>query len=115
MILVSISEDLARVQGVDTKKLNLIYLGCIALVVSLGVRIVGGLMTAAIIAIPACTSRNLTKNLIQYSYGGMMLGSLGCILGVASAEFTKISAGLLIIIVNTLFFLVSLIPNRNIS
>jgi ABC-type Mn2+/Zn2+ transport system permease subunit len=115
MVLVSISEDLARVEGVDTKKLNFIYLGCIAVVVSLGVRIVGGLMTAAIIAIPACTSRNLSKNLLQYSYGGMILGSLGCILGVVSAEFIMISAGPSIIIMNTLLFLVSLIPIRNIS
>lgn len=115
MILISISEDLARAQGVDTTKINLIYLTCIALVVSLAVRIVGGLMTAAIIAIPACTSRNLTKNLLQYSYGGMILGSLGCILGIASAEFTKISAGPLVIIMNTLLFLVSLIPIRKVS
>jgi ABC-type Mn2+/Zn2+ transport system permease subunit len=115
MILVSISKDLAKVQGVNTEKLNLIYLGCIALVVSLGVRIVGGLMTAAIIAIPACTSRNITKNLLQYSYGGMILGSLGCVLGVASAEFTKISPGPLIIIMNTLLFLVSLTLIRNSS
>ena len=112
MVLVNISEDLARVEGVNIKKLNFIYLACIALVISLGVRIVGGLMTAAIVAIPACTSRNLSKNLIQYSYGGLILGSLGCILGIATAEFARISAGPAIIIANTLGFLVSLILKR---
>ena len=115
IILVGISEDLARVQGVDSRRLNLVYLGCIALVVSLGVRLVGGLMTAAIIAIPACTSRNLAKNLRQYSYGGMVFGSLGCSIGIASTEFIEISAGLLIILVNTLFFLVSLFLVRNVN
>jgi len=112
MVLVSISEDLARVEGVDTKKFNFIYLVCIALVISLGVRIVGGLMTAAIVAIPACTSRNLSKSLLQYSYGGMILGSLGCILGIVTAEFAGVSAGPAIIIANTLIFLVSLILKR---
>lgn len=109
MVLVSISEGLARVQGVDTKRVNLLYLGCIALVVSLGVRLVGGLMTAAIIAIPACTSRNLTNTLRQYSYGGMIVGSLSCILGIVSAAFIKIATGPMIILVSTLLFLVSLI------
>jgi len=112
MVLVSISEDLARVQGIDARKLNFIYLACIGLVVSLGVRIVGGLMTAAIVAIPACTSRNLSKNLLQYSYGGMILGSLGCVLGIGIAELTGISAGPLIVIVSTLLFLLSLIAKR---
>jgi zinc transport system permease protein len=112
MVLLSISEDLARVEGVNAKKFNFIYLACVALVISLGVRIVGGLMTAAIVAIPACTSRNLSKNLIQYSYGGMILGTLGCTLGIATAKFTGVSAGLAIIIANTLVFLVSIILKR---
>ena len=112
MILVSISEDLARVEGIDTKKFNFIYLACIALVISLGVRIVGGLMTAAIVAIPACTSKNLSKTLTQYAYGGLVLGSLGCILGIATAEVTGVSAGSAIIMANTAIFLVSLVLKR---
>ncbi len=109
MILITISEDLAKAQGIDVKKYNLIYLICIALVVSLGVRIVGGLMTAALVAIPACTSRNLSRNLFQYSYGGMILGGLACILGIMGFKYTGIPAGPLIIIASALFFLISLI------
>jgi len=112
MVLVSISEDLAKVEGINVKKYNFIYLACIALTVALGARIVGGLMTAALVAIPACTSRNLSKNLFQYSYGGMIVGSLACILGIIGFKFTGIPAGPLIIIASTLFFLVSLIFKR---
>lgn len=112
MVLVSISEDLARVEGVNVKKCNLIYLACIALVVALGVRIVGGLLTAALVAIPACTSRNLSKNLSQYSYGGMVFGSSACVLGIVGFKFTGIPASLLIILTSVLFFLISLIFKR---
>ena len=112
MILTSVSKDLAKVQGIDIKKYNLIYLTCIALIVALGVRVVGGLMTAALVAIPACTSRNLSKNLLQYSYGGMILGSLSCILGIVGFKLTGIPAGLLIIMTSALFFLISLIFKR---
>lgn len=112
MILTSISEDLAKVQGIDVKRYNLIYLTCIALTVALGVRIVGGLMTAALVAIPACASKNLSKNLFQYSYGGMILGSLSCILGIIGFKFTGIPAGPLIIISSASFFLISLIFKR---
>ncbi|MEA3255497.1 MAG: metal ABC transporter permease [Candidatus Altiarchaeota archaeon] len=113
MILASISEDVANAEGVNVKKYNLIYLACIALTVALGVRIVGGLLTAALVAIPACTSRNLSRNLFQYSYGAMILGSLACILGILGFKFfTDIPAGPLIIIASAVFFLISLIFKR---
>ena len=112
MVLASISEDLAKVEGMDAKKYNLIYLICIAFMVALGVRIVGSLMTAALVAIPACTSRNLSKTLGRYSYGGMIFGSLAGALGILCFELTGISAGPLIIMTSVLFFLSSLIFKR---
>jgi ABC-type Mn2+/Zn2+ transport system permease subunit len=109
LVFAGISEDLAKVQGINMKKTNLIYLTCIALVVALGVKVVGGLLTASLVAIPASTCRNVSKNLLQYSYGAMILGSLASILGIIAFGFTGIPAGPLIIIVSTLFFLISLI------
>jgi ABC-type Mn2+/Zn2+ transport system permease subunit len=108
MILAGISEDLAKVQGANFRKYNLMYLLGIALTVALGVRIMGGLMTAALVAIPASTARNMSKSLTQYSYGGLILGSLACILGISGFRFTGLPAGPLIVIVGTFFFLVSL-------
>ena len=112
MVLASISEDLAKVEGIDLKKYNLIYLVCIGLMVALGVRIVGSLMTAALVAFPACTSRNMSKNLVQYSYGGTISGSLACSLGILGSNFTGIPIGPLIIVTSTIFFLISLIFKR---
>jgi ABC-type Mn2+/Zn2+ transport system permease subunit len=108
MILAGISEDLAKVQGANFRKYNLIYLLGIALTVALGVRIMGGSMTAALVAIPASTARNISKSPTQYSYGGLILGSLACILGIFGFRFTGLPAGPLIVIVGTFFFLVSL-------
>jgi zinc transport system permease protein len=108
MILAGISTDLAKVQGINFNKYNLLYLLNIALIVALGVRIMGGLMTAALVAIPASTARNMTKNLTQYSYGGVILGSLASILGIVGFRYTGFPAGPLIVIAGTFFFLVSL-------
>jgi ABC-type Mn2+/Zn2+ transport system permease subunit len=108
MILAGISEDLAKVQGANFRKYNFIYLLGIALTVALGVRIMGGLMTAALVAIPASTARNMSESLTQYSYGGLILGSLACILGIFGFRFTGLPAGPLIVIVGAFFFLVSL-------
>jgi zinc transport system permease protein len=108
MILAGISKDLVKVQGINFNTYNLLYLLNIALIVALGVRIMGGVMTAALVAIPASTARNMTKNLTQYSYGGLTLGSLASILGILGFRYTGLPAGPLIVIAGTFFFSVSL-------
>ncbi len=109
IILAEISEDIAKSEGINVKKYNFIYLLCIAIIVSLGAKIVGGLMTAALMAIPACTSKNISKNIFQYSLGGLVLGGLSCVVGILGFKFTGIPAGLLIVLSSAFFFLISLI------
>ncbi len=108
LILASISSDLARVENINTRKNYFFYLSCIAFVIVLGVRIVGGLMTAALVAIPACTSKNLFKTLHTYAYGSLAFGALACFLGILLYHVFAIPAGPLIIIVSSLFFVLSL-------
>jgi len=117
IILAEISENIAKSEGVNIKKYNFIYLLCIAIIVSLGARVVGGLMTAALVAIPACTSKNISKNIFQYSLGGLFFGGLSCLTGIIIFKFINIPAGLLIVLSSAFFFLISLIfkkyENRN--
>jgi ABC-type Mn2+/Zn2+ transport system permease subunit len=109
MTLINISEDLAKCEGVEVKKYNLLYLFSIAIIVALGVKMVGGLLTAALVAIPAATSRNLSKNLFQFSLGGILFGALSPLLGILLFKLTGFPVGPLIILVSTFFFLTSLI------
>ena len=109
MVFIGISQDLAKVEGVDISRYNLIFLICIALVVAISVRVVGGLMTVAVMAIPASTSRNLSFNLSQYSYGGMVIGILASVLGILIFRLTGIPAGPSIIITSVVLFLASLV------
>ncbi len=108
LVLISISPDVAKARKINVKIYNLVYLSCIALIIALGVRIVGGLMTAALVAIPACTSRNFSRNLFQYSYGSMLFGGLACIAGIVMSRFTTVPAGPSIIISSSFLFLISL-------
>ncbi len=112
MVLASISSDLAQTSGVNLKLNNALYLICIAVTVALGVRIVGGLMTAALLAIPACTAKNISNNLSQYTIISTITGSLACILGVIAYAILDIPAGPLIIIASALLFLISIFKQQ---
>ncbi|MBN1923159.1 MAG: metal ABC transporter permease [Nanoarchaeota archaeon] len=113
IMLAVISEDLAKAEGVNVRNYNLLYMTCIGLTIALGIRIVGGLMTAALVAIPAATSRNLSTNLKQYSYLSAILGFASSIGGVYASSITGLSAGPLIVITSALFFLLSLFFKKN--
>lgn len=112
MVLINISEDLAKSQGINVKKYNLVYLLLISVIVSLGVKIVGALLTAALAAIPACSARNLSQNLFQYAFGAIVIGIISSSLGIFVSEFSGFPAGPLIILANAAIFLISTIFKR---
>ncbi len=112
MVLINVSDDLAKSEGVNVKKYNLIYLFLIAVIVALGVKMVGGLLTAALVAIPAAAARNLSQNLSQYAIGAMILGSASSFAGILLFRVTGFPAGPLIVLVSTAIFVVSIFFKR---
>lgn len=112
MVLVNISEDLAKSEGMNVRKYNLVYLVLIAIIVALGVRMVGGLLTAALVAIPASAARNISGKLAHYAFGAMIIGAISSLFGIVFAEISELPSGPLIILVNTFIFLISVVFKR---
>ncbi len=109
MMLINVDEDLATIEGVNVKKYNLIYLLSIATVVALGVYLVGGLITAALIAIPAASSKNISNTMQAYKVWAVIFGIISTIAGIVIANYFKLPIGPMVIIVEVVVFLVSII------
>ena len=107
IMLTNIHEDIAKTEGVNINLYNFIYLLCIAVIVALGVDLVGGLMTAALVAIPAAAARNISKTLIQYGTASSVFGVISAIVGIFSSSFTGLPAGPLVIITSSIIFLIT--------
>jgi zinc transport system permease protein len=112
LILINISDDLARSNGISVKRYNFIYLFLIAIIVALGVKMVGGLLTAALVAIPASAARNLSKTLTQYAFGAMIIGFVSSFVGILLFKLTGFPAGPLIILISTAIFVASIFFKR---
>jgi zinc transport system permease protein len=112
IILINVSEDLAGAEKINVKKYNFLYLGTIAIIVALGVKMVGGLLTAALVAIPVCAARNLSKNLFQYVFLAISFGIISPFLGILLFKFTGFPTGPLIISISASIFLISMIFKR---
>ena len=107
MIIMNVSEDLAKVEGINIKKYNFIFLLCVAIIVALGVKLVGALLTAALVSIPAATSKNISWSMKSYSSFSFLLGILAPVVGIILAKLTLLPAGILIILSSAIFFLIS--------
>lgn len=105
LIVVSISEDLAAAERIGVRRHNLLYLFLIAVIVALGARMVGGLLTAALVAIPPSAARNMSRNLKQYTLGAIAIGAVSAALGVLLAGLLGFPPGPLIILVSGVIFL----------
>lgn len=108
MVLINLSEELAKAYGVEVRKYNLVYLVAIAIVVALGIKVTGSLLMGALVITPAAAARNLSHNLSQYSYGSLIIGIVACFLGTLLFKFLGFPAGPLVILTATLIFLISL-------
>ncbi len=108
LVLINVSEDLAASESIDVKRYNFFYLFAISVIVALGVRMVGGLLTAALVAIPPSAARNVSKNLRQYALGSMAIGASSSLVGIALSRLGSLPAGPLIVLVSASTFLVSL-------
>lgn len=107
LLLGVVSEDLARAGGVDTAKTNLIYLFLVGLVVALGVKFVGTLLTGALVIIPAVTAKNVARNIKGFQIGSIIFGIASVAAGILISRLVSISSGPSIVLVSVLFFLVS--------
>lgn len=112
LVLGNISPDLAAAEGIDLKGYDLLYLFLIAVIVALGVKMVGGLLTAALVAIPAAAARNISKNLRQYTLYSALIGVGSAVIGIVLFQATGFPAGPLIILVSTVIFLLTLAFTR---
>ena len=112
LVLTTISEELSAAEGIDVRRYTLIYLLLIAIVVALGVKVVGGLLTAALVAVPPAAARNVADNLRQYTNRAIGIGVMSAIGGVLLSHLTGLPAGPLIVLVSIAFFVISLAFTR---
>ncbi len=112
ILLINIHEDVAKTEGIDVKLYNLIYLSSIAIIVALGVDLVGGLMTAALVAIPAAAARNVSRTLGQFGATAGLFGIASAALGIVLSTITALPAGPLVILASGIIFLATVPVSR---
>lgn len=107
-----ISPDLAKSEGINIKLLDLLFLGLVAVVVALGVKVVGTLLMGALVVIPAVAAKNVSQSMSRYGAISATFGAASAILGISLAALTGASPGPLVVLVSAGLFLLTLAMKR---
>lgn len=113
LVLGTISDDLAKSVGVQTRKIDFIFLLLVALIVALGIKVVGTLLMGALVIIPAAAAKNLSRNLWTYIGFSAFFGLASAIAGIYFSTITSFSPGPMVVLSGSAIFFLSLALRKN--
>lgn len=107
LLLSVISEDLAKSQKVNISKINLFYLLLVALVVALGVKFLGTLLTGAMVIVPAVAAKNVAGSIKHFHLYSIIFGLVSSLLGIIAAKFFGVNTGPAVVLTAVILFILS--------
>lgn len=112
LLLISFSEEWARIKNINVNFINMLFYLALALIIALGIKIIGALLVSSLLIIPASSAINLAKNSKEMIIFSVILGVLGMTTGLyfayTIANITSF-AGPIIIITETIVFALTFI------
>jgi len=112
LILSTLSPDIAQSQKINTSKIEFIFLLIIAVVIALGIKVVGTLLMGALVIIPAAASKNFTNRMKIYTILASFFGFISALGGLLLASRLNLPPGPIIVLVSAFIFLVSLFSKK---
>ncbi len=97
-------DELARSDGVDTARAELVLYLLAAVVIAVSAVVVGIILMAAYLVIPAATARLLVRTLAQMTVLTIALGIAATLLGLGASFLLDVPSGSTIVLVQALMF-----------
>ena len=108
LVALAAHRDLAQIEGHRVALLEVLQMLMIAVVVAVGMKIVGVLLISALLIIPAACASRWSRSPEQVALGAIGAGSLSVMGGISSAWWLDTPAGPSIVLFATLLFIVAL-------
>jgi zinc transport system permease protein len=113
LLTATLSEDLAHAAGLDPDRERLVLVVALAVVVAVALKIVGALLIAAMLIIPAAAARGFARTPETMAALAIALGAISSMGGLALSLWQDTPTGPSIIVVSALIFAVSTIMRRS--
>jgi zinc transport system permease protein len=108
LLSATVDEDLARVEGVASGRMKFIFTLLMAVVIAIGMKVVGILMVISLLIIPAATARRAASSPEGMAIVAAICGAISVIVGLAGSYFWDLPSGAAIVAAAAVLFLCSL-------
>ena len=112
LMLGIISKEMAQANKIPIHKINFIFLLLVAIVVALGLKVVGTLLMGSLVIIPAAAAKNTSVSLAQYTKLAMIFSVLSTVFGLFASNYLGIQSGPTIVLAAGIIFLGTLVFRR---
>ncbi len=107
LLAVTVHAELARVEGVPVERVRIAFMLMIALVIAVGMKIVGVLLITSMMILPAATARRCSRTPEQMALVAAVAGASAVVAGLAASWQWDTPAGPSVVVAATLLFVVS--------
>lgn len=105
LLAITVHEDLARVEGIAVERVNWAFLGLMALVVAVMMKVVGLLLVTSLLIIPAASARRFAGNPELMALLASLIGCLAVVIGLYGSFRWDTPAGPSIVVAACLLFM----------
>ena len=106
---VSFDEEFAATTGIDTEKINVMLVLLTAVTVVLAMKVVGIMLTSALLIIPAITAFQIARGFRNSMIEASIMAMLSVVGGISFSFFLNLPTGSTIVVMNFAFFLLALV------
>ena len=107
LVVISTNPTLARSRGINVTLIENIFGILIAVIVMLTIKWVGILLINALLILPAAASRNISKNMRQYTLYSVLISLFSGIFGLILSFIFEIATGPTIVVISAVIFFVT--------
>lgn len=112
LLTATVNEELAQASGLDPRAERMVLTLALALTVAVAIKIVGALLIAALLIVPAAAARQLARGPEAMALAATLSGSLAVLGGLQASLHFDTPAGPSIVAVAAVLFALSLIVRR---
>ncbi|QIW16377.1 zinc ABC transporter permease [Pasteurellaceae bacterium RH1A] len=108
LLSITISPELAQIEGLNVARLRLLLMLLTALTIALSMKFVGALIITSLLIIPSATARRFAKTPEGMVLGAILLSMVAITLGLGLSAWKDTPAGPSVVVASGLLFLLSL-------
>lgn len=109
---ITFNKEIAQVSGIRVSLFEYIFLGLMALVTAVSIKIVGIILVPALLVIPAAGAKNISKNLRQMFIYSALFGILSVMGGLVGSFYLDTASGATIVLLSISVFALTLLRRR---